>query len=54
MSVFQLSGGDYGNSLIKEVQEDLHEDDESGAASIKAEISSLTAQFETLNRRASE
>ena len=39
------------------MQEDLHEDDESGqsgAASIKAEISSLTAQFESLNRRASE
>ena len=57
MTFFQLSGGDYGNSLIKEVQEDLHEDDESGhsgAASIKAEISSLTAQFESLNRRASE
>ena len=49
----QLSG-DYGNSLLKEVDEELPEETASATVSIKEEISSITKQFESLNKRASE
>jgi len=46
--------GDYGNSLLEEVNEEVPEESLSGSNSIKDEISSITKQFESLNRRASE
>ena len=48
--MFQLSG-DYGNNLLKEVEEEPEEEER---LSVKEEISSLTKQFEKLNQRASE